>query len=206
MSIDIAEDIIQNMRTEPPLLAPIFRSEGQAWLLSALMLEERERSLTELAEDTQLAYPTVHREVARLLQAGILTERQAGRTRLIRADRDSPLYKPLREILLITTGPVALLRDELLRIPGIEVAFLHGSFAARMSGQSGPAPHDIDVMVLGEPDPEQVYDACTRVEEAVRRPVNPTIITSDEFTRDTGFHTQVRTSPTVPIIGERPWT
>ena len=126
--------------------------------------------------------------------------------RSIRVSWKAEVRAPLREILLITTGPVALLRDELLRIPGIEVAFLHGSFAARMSGQSGPAPHDIDVMVLGEPDPEQVYDACTRVEEAVRRPVNPTIITSDEFTRDTGFHTQVRTSPTVPIIGERPWT
>lgn len=205
LSVKIMEDILCYMRTEPPLMAPIFRSDGQAKLLSTLLLDDRERSLTELSEQTDLAYPTVHREVARLLRAGILAERQAGRTRLLRADKDSPLFAPLREILLITTGPVVLLREEFSRIEGIDSAFLHGSFAARMRGVDGPTPNDIDVMVLGEPDPEEVYDACERVEDAVHRPVNPTIITRTEFSRDSGFHTQVRSSPVVPVLGEPPW-
>lgn len=59
--------------------------------------------------------------------------------------------------------------------------FLYGSFAARMLGDAGPAPHDIDVMVLGEPDVDAVYQACTRVEAAVHRPVNPTILSPEEF-------------------------
>ena len=160
---------------------------------------------TQIAEQTGLAYPTVHREAARLLQAGILRERQAGRTRLLRADQDSPLFAPLREILLITTGPVPLLQQELSRIPGIESAVLHGSFAARMRGVDGPAPNDIDVLVIGTPDPDEVYDACGRVEELVHRPVNPTVTTRTEFARDSGFHTQVRNSPTVPVLGEPPW-
>jgi len=42
-----------------------------------------------------LAYPTAHREVARLLDASILMERQVGRTRLIRANDDS-LTSPRR--------------------------------------------------------------------------------------------------------------
>lgn len=205
LSIKIMEDILRYMRTEAPLLAPIFRSDGQARLLSALLLDDEERSLTQLAERTGLAYPTVHREAARLLQAGILTERRAGRTRLLRADPDSPLFAPLREILLITTGPVPLLQEELSQIPGIETAFLHGSFAARMRGVDGPAPNDIDVLVIGTPDPDEVYDACGRIEEIVHRPVNPTITNRAEFDRDSGFHTQVRTSPTVPVLGELPW-
>lgn len=199
------EDNIRYMRTKAPLLAPIFRSDGQARLLSALLLDDEERSLTQLAEQTRLAYPTVHREAARLLQAGILTERQAGRTRLLRADPDSPLFAPLREILLVTTGPVALLKQEFSTIREVETAFLYGSFAARMQGVDGPAPRDIDVMVIGEPDPDEVYDACGRVEEIVHRPVNPTITTRAEFDRDSGFHTQVRTSATVPVLGELPW-
>lgn len=205
LRLKIMEDILRHMRTEAPLLAPIFRSDGQARLLSALMLDDEERSLTQLAEQTGLAYPTVHREAARLLQAGILAERQVGRTRLLRADPDSPLFAPLREILLITTGPVALLAEEFSRIQGIEAAFLHGSFAARMRGVDGPAPNDIDVLVIGTPDPDEVYDACGRVEEIVRRPVNPTITTRAEFDHDSGFHTQVRNSPTVPVLGELPW-
>src|SRR5699024_9935786 len=64
------------MRTQPPPMAPIFRSAGQARLLAAVLLTDDELSVTELAERADLAYPTAHREVARLLDAGILTEQQ----------------------------------------------------------------------------------------------------------------------------------
>ena len=54
-------------------------------------------SITDLAKRAGLAYPTAHREVARLVDAGILSERQVGRTRLIRANVECPLVDPLRE-------------------------------------------------------------------------------------------------------------
>jgi DNA-binding transcriptional ArsR family regulator len=193
------------MRTQAPLLAPIFRSDGQARLLAALLLADDELSLTELAERAQVAYPTAHREVARLLDAGILAERQVGRTRLIRGNPESPLVAPLREILTIATGPVALLSEEFSPIDRISSAFLYGSFAARMQGVEGPAPHDIDVMVVGEPDADAVYDACARVEEAVHRDVNATILTMEELSQRSGFLDDVRSGSVVPILGELPW-
>lgn len=205
MTIVIVEDNVDYMRTEAPLLAPIFRSDGQARLLSTLLLTGEELSITDLAKRAGLAYPTVHREVARLVDAGILSERQVGRTRLIRANDQSPLVDPLREILTVATGPVVALAEELGRIDGIESAFLYGSFAARMLGVAGPAPHDIDVMVLGEPDVDAVYDACSRVEAVVRRPVNPTILSPEEFAEPSGFLDNVRGGPTVVVIGELPW-
>jgi hypothetical protein len=58
------EDDLSHMRTEAPLLAPIFRSDGQARLLATLLLTGDELSLTDLAKRADLAYPTVHREVA----------------------------------------------------------------------------------------------------------------------------------------------
>ncbi|GAA4063540.1 hypothetical protein GCM10023065_13170 [Microbacterium laevaniformans] len=193
------------MRTEAPLLAPIFRSDGQARLLSALLLSADEISLTELALRAGVAYPSAHREVGRLLDAGIVVERLVGRTRLLRANADSPLVPPLREILLIATGPVALLSAEFAGIEGIESAFLYGSFAARMQGVEGAAPNDIDVMVIGAPDPDLVYQACDRVEDVVRRPVNPTILSRSEAGADSGFLAQVRDGAVVPIVGELPW-
>lgn len=193
------------MRTEAPLLAPIFRSEGQARLLSVLLLSGDEMSLTDLASRAGVAYPTAHREVARLLDAGILTEQHVGRTRVIRANADSPLVTPLRDILLIATGPAVLLAEELDQIDGVESAFLYGSFAARMRGIDGPAPNDIDVMVIGSPNPELVYQACERVEEAVHRAVNATILTRAEAEERSGFLAQVRASPVVPIVGGMPW-
>ncbi len=199
------EDNLSFMRTEAPLLAPIFRSDGQARLLSTLLLAGDEMSITELARRAGLAYPTAHREVARLADAGILSERQVGRTRLIRANGESPLVSPLREILTIATGPVVILAQELARIDGIVSSFLYGSFAARMLGDAGRAPHDIDVMVLGDPDVDAVYEACSRVEAAVHRPVNPTILTPEEFAGSSGFLDNVRSGPTVAVIGRLPW-
>ncbi|WP_454778379.1 winged helix-turn-helix domain-containing protein [Georgenia muralis] len=193
------------MRTKAPLLAPVFRSDGQARLLSTLLLTGDELSITDLARQAGLAYPTAHREVARLLEAGILHERQVGRSRLLRANDSSPLVKPLREILMVATGPVVVLAEELARIDRIESAFLYGSFAARMLGETGPAPRDVDVMVLGEPDVDAVYEACTRAEAAVHRPVNPTILTPGEFGERSAFLDDVRSGPAVVVIGELPW-
>jgi len=112
---------------------------------------------------------------------------------------------PLREILTIATGPAVLLAEELARIDGIKSAFLYDSFAARMLGEAGPAPRDIDVMVLGEPDVDAVYEACTRTEAAVHRPVNPTILTPEEFAAPSGFLDNVRSGPAVAVMGELPW-
>lgn len=205
LTIHITEDNLSYMRTEAPLLAPIFRSDGQARLLAVLLLGDDELSVTDLANRASLAYPTAHREVARLLEAGILVERPVGRTRLIRANPDSPLTAPLREILTISAGPVALLAEELGRTRGVDAAFLYGSFAARLLGVDGAAPNDIDVMVIGTPDVNEVYDACTRVEAAVHRPVNPTILTATELAEQSGFLNTVRSGPVVAVVGELPW-
>ncbi len=201
-TIAFMDIIIRYMRTEAPLLAPVFRSDGQARLLAALLLPGGEElSITDLAERARLAYPTAHREVARLIDAGVLAERQVGRTRLIRGNEDSPLVAPLREILLVATGPVVLLAEELAVIPGVDRAFLYGSFAARVSGVPGSAPADIDLMVIGSPEPVAVYDAAGRVESVVGRPVNPTILTAQEWAEESGFLTRVRESPMVAVIG-----
>ena len=205
LTVNIMEDNLGYMRTEAPLLAPIFRSDGQARLLAALLLGDDELSVTDLASRVGLAYPTAHREVARLLEAGILVERSIGRTRLIRANPDSPLTSPLREILVVSAGPAALLTQELGRVGGVESAFLYGSFAARLLGVEGAAPNDIDVMVIGTPDAGEVYEICTRVEAAVHRPVNPTILTPGELADQSGFLDSVRSGPIVPLIGESSW-
>jgi hypothetical protein len=190
------------MRTQAPVLAPVFRSDGQARLLSEILLGAEELSISDAATRAGVAYPTAHAEVQRLLKAGILHERKAGRTRMISANPRSPLVAPLREILLIATGPAALLSEELRTIRGVQRAFLFGSFAARSVGIDGGDPKDIDLMVVGDPELAEIYDLCDRVEKQVGRPVNPTVLTEQEFAADSGFLRSVRESPTVTLIGE----
>lgn len=190
------------MREAAPLLAPLFRSDGQAQLLAELLIPAAEYSMAELSERSAIPYATVHREVSRLEDAGLLVERRVGNARLVRGNPDSPLLAPVRQILLTVTGPAVLIRQELDRLDGIECAFLFGSFAARAKGVEGPPANDIDLMVVGSPDPAAVYQACRRVSDQVGRIVNPTILSMEEWSENSGFLNEVRSSPIVEILGE----
>lgn len=193
------------MRTEAPLLAPLFRSAGQARLLAVVLLSGDELGIPLIAERADLAYPTAHREVSRLADAGILVTRQVGRSLQVRANPDSPLTAPLREILAVATGPAVLLEQALSAVTGVESAFLYGSFAARMRGIDGPAPNDIDLMVVGDVDAGEVYRICNEVEPTVGRPVNPTILTSSEIAQSSGFVESLKANPVVLLVGDLPW-
>ena len=73
-TISRIENNLRYIKVEPPLFTPVFRSETQARLLSSVLLGGDELSLTKLAELPGTPYATAHREVARLLDAGILAE------------------------------------------------------------------------------------------------------------------------------------
>ena len=61
------------MKAASPTLLPLLRSRSQGDILAAIVLEpDRERSLTELAEEVGTSVPTVTREVDRLEAAGIV--------------------------------------------------------------------------------------------------------------------------------------
>lgn len=181
---------------------PLFRSDGQARILAELVFSpDDELSITELTHRAAVAYGSVHREVERLLQAGLVQQRRVGSSRMVRVNPDSPLADPVRALLLVSAGPVPLLKAELSRLDGIEHAFLFGSFAARMHGLAGDPPNDIDLMVWGTPDPMAVYEACRRVGDQVGRPINATIMTRDEVRTGSAFLDHLRANPVVPVIG-----
>lgn len=194
------------MRTTAPLLAPLFRTAGQAAILAEVLLPGTSVGLSELAQRTGLPRSSAHREVKRLAEAGLLKVETIGREWQIAPNPDSPLTAPVRQILAVAFGPVPLLTEHLSAIDGIETAFVFGSFAARASGVAGPAPHDIDVLVIGDPDARAVYTACRAVSDEVGRPVNATIMSRAEWDeavqRRSAFAVDVRSHPTLPVIGE----
>ena len=153
------------MTRKASVLAPVLRSETQARLLAAVLLQpDREASIADLARETGSDPGNLHSEVERLVQAGILADRRVGRTRLLRAG-DSALVGPLADLLLLGYGPKTAVEDALTDIPDIEQAFIGGSWAARYHGQAGAFPHDVDVIVVGKPNRDDVTEA---VIEALR--------------------------------------
>jgi predicted nucleotidyltransferase len=177
---------------------PIFRSPEQERLLAELFVFADEPiSLSELASRTSTSLGGAHKEVERLEASGLVTSTAVGRNRLIAADETSPLYPELRGLLLKTVGPEPLLRSALADMDGIREAFIFGSWA----DPTRRSPADIDVLVIGEPDVGEVYDAISAVEAELGRPVNVTVRASTEWDNAEGaFERGVKSGPRIDLM------
>jgi predicted nucleotidyltransferase len=189
-------------RGAPPPLLPLLRSRLQAEVLTLVLLTpDREWTLTELASRVRSSVSSVQREVVRAEQAGVMASRRVGNTRLVKAAA-SPLTAPLTDLLLRSFGPRQVLAEELSGVPGIESAYLFGSWAARYAGQEGRPPADLDVLVIGAPDRDTLDDAAQRAGVRLAREVNVTIRSADWWrSGDDGFHSEIMRRPLVQISG-----
>ncbi len=185
-------------RQPAPSLLPILRSQQQGEILALLLGDpDLELSLTEIARRTGAPHPSVHREIERAERAGLVTTRKIGNTRLVRANTDSPYYAGLADALTRAFGVPAVLAEALRHVEGISAAYIYGSWAARHAGQPGRRPvGDIDVLVLGAPDRDQLYEALSAAEQRLGRPVESTIRDSAWLESGTGsFHETVTGRP-----------
>jgi predicted nucleotidyltransferase len=194
------------VRVAAPTLLPVFRSRLQGELLALVLASpEMEWTLDELAKRTGQPYQTVTGEVRRLQAADLVTVRQVGRSKLLRANQDSPYFRPLAQLAAMSFGPPLVIKEEFGDLEGVEQIFIFGSWAARYAGESGPAPHDVDVLLVGVPDRDAAYDAARQAEQRLGREVNVTIRSTEHWRSGSdGFTRQLRSSPLleIPVRGE----
>lgn len=161
------------MRTSPPILLPILRSQLQGEVLALTYLNpDDEYSITELARLIGASVKSTHHEVSRLIDGGLLLDRKVGTSRMVRAAPNTVLARPLTDLLAVTYGPLPVLTQALATVPGIDLAFIYGSWAARYHGEAGPVPADVDVLVVGSPDQDELDDRARDAERILRREVN----------------------------------
>lgn len=196
------------MRSSTPALFPVFRSPAQAEILAATLLNpDREQTISDLSRLLGIPMTTVSDEVARLIDAQILTSRQVGRAKLVRASPHNRLVGPLTEIALATMGPHLIVRNAFAGIPGIERLLIFGSWAARYHGQPGPPPNDLDVLVVGRPNRAAIYAAADKVQERTGLPVNPVIASTKRWhDQHDPLIAQIKSAPSVEVELPRPVT
>ncbi len=180
----------------------MLRSDTQGRLLARILADpEREYNLTELVAWAGSSMPTVKREVDRAEQAGIVTTRKVGPTRQIRANVGHPLHAAVRQLILGTYGPPAVIAREFDEIDGALSVVVFGSWAARYLGATGQAPNDIDVLVIGSPDHNAVDDAAERAEREIGFPVEATIRSRAAWmSARESFVREVRSRPLVVVL------
>jgi DNA-binding Lrp family transcriptional regulator len=189
------------MRTEAPILLPLFRSRGQARLVARIFLHPDERlSLNQLAHELGIDPATVQREATRLEEAGILTSARIGTARVVRPNEESPFYPELSALVFKAFGPVPVLRERLKELAGVEAAFIYGSWAGRYAGERGEVPGDIDLLILGKPDRRKLARLCREVSEDLGFVVSPTVLSKQDWESDaTGFIRSIKEQPLIPL-------
>jgi predicted nucleotidyltransferase len=189
------------MQTPAPPLLPLLRSRLQAELLTLVLLSPgREWSLTELAARAGGSVSSAQREMARAEEAGVVSSRRVGSTRLVTA-AESPLTEPLTELLVRSFGPRQVIAEEFTGLAGVDGVYLFGSWAARYAGQRGRAPADIDVLVIGRPDRDEADEAAQRAGSRLGREVNVTIRSAHWWHEGAdSFHTELTRRPIVAVL------
>ncbi|OFS27364.1 hypothetical protein HMPREF3162_02240 [Brevibacterium sp. HMSC07C04] len=120
----------------------------------------------------------------------------------MRADDEHPLFRPMREIVDATYGPVPVLREQFDGVEGIERVLIYGSWAARRAGEAGEFPNDIDVLVLGSAPRRVLVAIASEVGERLDVPVNVTRLSIEEWETDdpTPFVATLRSRPSFDVM------
>ena len=163
----------------------------------------REVHLRELARLAQLAPRSVQQEVEKLVRAGFLLERRSGNRRYLRANKSHPLFRPIREIVLKTTGLADVLRDALGN-DGIEWAWVFGSLAANEPA----AGSDVDLLIVGSLGLREAVRRLAQAQDSLGREVNPVVWTRKEFERrrreSEPFLRRLLAGPIIEVTGDQP--
>lgn len=186
----------------PVSLLPIFRSQAQYRLMGELYTNPgSDYTVGELAPRVGASHATVSREVSRLAAAGLVRTRAQGRRRLVTAARQTPVFAPLRDLMSKVYGVPAVVREQFDH-PLAERVLIFGSWAARWAGEPGATPNDVDVLVVGDLDPTDAWEAAARATRRLGIEVNVVVRTTAEWAEDdSGFAERLRTDPSIDLSG-----
>lgn len=185
-------------------LADALFTKTQQRVLGILFAQpERSFFANEIVRLSGTGIGTVHRELERLTQVGLLLESRLGNQRHFQANPAAPIFEELRGIVLKTFGLVDVLRAALQPLAGqIQVAFVYGSVARR----EDTASSDIDLMVVAETlaYPE-LFAVLGEFEPRLGRTVNPSLYKPAELARKlaagSAFAARVLHQPKLFVIG-----
>jgi predicted nucleotidyltransferase len=160
------------------VLDVLFPKTRQAVLATTLMDPAREWYLSDLARHLKVPPSSLQRELASLVEAGILRRRQDGNRAYYRAETESPIFGDLHGLLLRTAGLRDVLAASLKRFQDrIAVAFVYGSVARG----DEHAASDVDLMVIGGVGLSELAPVLKDAEDRLLRPVNPSVYTAGEI-------------------------
>ncbi len=183
-------------------LNELLTSTTRARLLTILLTHPSEYYLRELHRKTGQSLRAVQHELARLERIGLVVTRRQGRQKYYRANEHHPLFADLKRIVYKTAGLGDALREALSDVAGVAAAFLYGSVAK--GGER--AASDVDLMVIGTPDPERLHRVLHEAEEQLGREISLVTMGLDEWRQrraaGDGFVEELMRSRKIFLVGD----
>lgn len=181
----------------------LFGGVRQAVLAILFCHSDESFHLRHIVRAVGMGHGAVQRELARLVDAGLVIRSRRGNQVLYKANKESPVFAELRGLMVKTVGIADVLRASLAALSDrIEVAFMYGSVARGTER----ADSDVDLMIIGSATLREVAAALESTEQELRREVSPSVFAAKEFgervTAGEHFATSVLAEEKVFLIGD----
>lgn len=185
-------------------LADALFSKIQQRVLGLLFVNtDRSFYTNEIVRFVNSGIGVVQRELEKLTASGLVKTHKIGNQKHYQANRDSPIFKELRGIMLKTVGLSDILRAALLPLSDkIHAALIYGSIAKG----SDTSKSDIDVLIVSDDLAlADLFSVLSPCEAQLGRPVNPSIYSRQELqrklTEENAFVSRVLEQPKIFLIG-----
>jgi DNA-binding transcriptional ArsR family regulator len=184
------------------LLNLLFGTYRQRALTQLLLHPDNSYHVRELGRLTGTTPGTLHKELSRLAESGLLLREKQGNQVRYRANRDCPVFAELAGLFRKTNGVVGVLADALHTLaPPPELALVFGSMAR---GEEN-AGSDVDVLLIADCSFGDAVKALHPVQAQLQREISPVLYTATEFARRIkareGFALNILAHPKLFIIG-----
>ncbi|MBM4067219.1 MAG: hypothetical protein FJ266_16565 [Planctomycetes bacterium] len=183
-------------------IAKIFKSRTRKELFRLYFTNpDNEYYLRELERNLNIPVSMIRKELTHLEDTGIFVSSKKGNLVYYSLNKSYPLFEELKSIVFKTIGIQGLLKETLGKIKGIEGAFIYGSFAKKEEVSKS----DIDLFIMGKVDDSRLLREMRRLEEVLKREINYSIFTTDEFNKKVkekdSFITDLLENPKIFIVG-----
>ena len=157
-------------------------------------------SIEELAAHTSASRVTVAREIHRLADLGVASIMPSRNRRLVTLS-DSPSAQKVRDLAVLACGVPSIVATEFGSLEGVLRVVIYGSWAARNAGIPGRLPDDIDVLVIGSVDRDDVFEAAERATTRIGVPVSAQRVSQQVWEeRSDAFLHAIQESTTLEVI------
>lgn len=183
------------------LTSLLFGNYRQRVLGLLLLHPDTTYHVREIARLTGTAAGTLHKELAKLADAGLLSREKVGNQVRYGANRTCPIYEELASILRKTSGLADVLTVALEPVSRqLELAFVFGSVAR---GEPQPGS-DVDIMLVGSLGFADAVRILHPLQQTLQREINPVVYGVEEFRRKAAgdsFLRQTLSQPKLFLIG-----